>query len=134
VCCLYRALDQGYPGSKFILTVREKHAWLRSCQDFWRRQVESAAAVAPDGPIIQYMRAMDTHLYGTFAYEAEGFSRAYDRYHAAVLEYFKDRPEDLLILDITAGHGWNELAPFLGLAIPQLPFPWENRGHSLVTG
>lgn len=130
VCCLYQALDRGYPGSKFILTVREKHAWLRSCETFWRRHVESAARVVPDGPIIQYMRAMDTHLYGTFAYEAEGFSRAYDRYCAEVLEYFKDRPEDLLILDITTGQGWNELAPFLGLAIPQLPFPWENRGQS----
>src|SRR5205085_2716068 len=27
VCCLYRALDKAYPGSKFILTIREKQSW-----------------------------------------------------------------------------------------------------------
>ncbi len=40
VCCLYKALDQAYPGSKFILTVREKHSWLRSCRSLWLEELE----------------------------------------------------------------------------------------------
>ena len=128
VCCLYQALDRAYPGSKFILTVREKQAWLRSCRNFWQREIEPAARAMPDHPVVQYMRAIEKHLYGTSGYEAEGFEAAYDRFTVGVREYFRDRPEDLLILDLSRGQGWNELAPFLGRAIPQIPFPWENRG------
>lgn len=130
VCCLYQALDQAYPGSKFILTVREKPAWLRSCRNFWQRERDLEASATPDNPIVQYRRVTEKHLYGTPDYEAEGFEAAYDRYTAEVRGYFRDRPGDLLILDICGGQGWNELAPFLGLAIPQIPFPWEKQGES----
>ena len=32
----YAQLDRAFPGSKFILTVREKEAWLRSAEVHWR--------------------------------------------------------------------------------------------------
>jgi hypothetical protein len=32
----YAQLDKVYPGSRFILTVREKGAWLRSIETHWR--------------------------------------------------------------------------------------------------
>jgi hypothetical protein len=40
-----------------------------------------------------------------------------------VREHFADRPGDLLVLDITAGEGWDRLCPFLGLPEPGVPFP-----------
>ncbi|HEX8335676.1 MAG TPA: sulfotransferase [Pyrinomonadaceae bacterium] len=33
----------------------------------------------------------------------------------------------LLVMDITAGDGWEVLCPFLGVEIPDRPFPHENR-------
>jgi len=42
---------------------------------------------------------------------------------AEVKDYFKDRPEDLLIIDVCSGEGFAQLAPFLGAAIPAEPFP-----------
>ena len=131
VCCLYQALDQAYPGSKFILTVREKHSWLRSCRSFWVEQVEPYCRAMPASWLAQYSRVVHERLYGTQEYEQETFSRAYDAYTAEVREYFRERPQDLLVLDICGGEGWSKLAPFLEVPIPEAPFPWENRGNKL---
>ena len=35
--CRYRELDVMYPGSKFILTTREREPWLESCRRHWQR-------------------------------------------------------------------------------------------------
>jgi hypothetical protein len=131
VCCLYQALDHAYPGSKFILTVREKHSWLRSCQRFWQEQVEPYCRAWPESGLAQYVRVIHERLYGTQDYEEETFSRAYDAYTAEVREYFRERPHDLLVLDICGGEGWSQLAPFLEVHLPETPFPWVNRGEML---
>ena len=39
------------------------------------------------------------------------------------MEYFKDRPEDLLIIDICSGEGFSKLADFLDRPVPAAPFP-----------
>jgi hypothetical protein len=58
-------------------------------------------------------------------------SRRPDIEHAArVAEYFSGRPDDLLVLDITAGDGWPPLCRFLGRPVPDAPFPATNRSGS----
>ena len=39
------------------------------------------------------------------------------------MEYFKNRPQDFLNLDIIGGEGWEKLCEFLGKPIPDVPFP-----------
>ena len=42
------------------------------------------------------------------------------------------RPDDLLVLDICGGRaGWEVLCPFLGVPVPNTPFPNANRIDSL---
>jgi hypothetical protein len=43
------------------------------------------------------------------------------------MEYFRDRPDDLLVMDVEKGDNWKELCGFLGIDIPDAPFPWKNR-------
>ena len=50
----------------------------------------------------------------------------YEEHNAAVVEYFAKRPPDLLVLDVTKGDGWPLLCGFLGLDVPDVPFPHEN--------
>jgi hypothetical protein len=129
VCCLYQALDKTYPGSKFILTVREKQSWLRSYQHQWEVS-DRFSGPTSDSPVAHYTRFINQKLFGhpgTQKAPAEILSAAYDRYIAEVLDYFRERPHDLLLLDICGGEGWSKLAPFLGVLIPQMPFPWKNR-------
>lgn len=110
---IYRALDQRYPGSKFILTLREPKSWIRSqVQHFGRRDTE-----------------MRKWIYGVGHPEGneELYLKRYATHNREVFEYFKDRPDDLLVMDLAKGDGWEKLCPFLGKPVPTEPFPHANK-------
>ncbi|NWG74974.1 MAG: hypothetical protein HXY24_10270 [Rubrivivax sp.] len=114
----YRELDARFPGSKFILTVRERAGWLQSC----RKQFNERSAAAQS----EAHRRLFEDLYGTNVFDEERFSRGYDRFVAGVRKHFEGRPGDLLELDVSAGEGWEKLCPFLGRPVPDAPFPKAN--------
>lgn len=114
----YRELDQHYPGAKFVLTVRDMDAWLLSCKKQFTAKLAEKQNDAHNRLFID--------LYGTAVFDEELFRRGYQRFVAGVVEYFAQRPADLLVLDVAAGQGWNELCPFLGKPVPELPFPKSN--------
>ena len=120
----YPQFDRIYAGSKFVLTVREKQSWLDSCARHWQ-----SSKVPPDNPPFwqRFANFVDLCVYGCNAFNADRFSYVYDRHVKNVLEYFHDRPEDLLVIDICAGEGYEKLCPFLGHPIPRnVAFPKEN--------
>jgi hypothetical protein len=124
VCCIYKVLDKSYPGSKFILTIREKQSWLRSRERLNKVQIlPQSEKLAHDHPANIYTRFVGDKHYGPYDYDP---GKAYDAYNAEASDYFKDRPQQFLMLDICGGEGWTKLAPFLGAAIPEISFPWEN--------
>jgi hypothetical protein len=55
------------------------------------------------------------------------FERAFDLHHQRVRHHFRDREGDLLVIDLCGGEGWDALCRFLGLPVPDGPFPWEDR-------
>jgi hypothetical protein len=105
--------DRQYPDSKFILTVRALNEWL----DSRRRHVEK-----------NQVRKVHGAYDGRFLeVDLEGWEAEYREHHARVLDYFAGRPDDLLVIDITAGSGWQPLCAFLRRPVPDVPFPWLNR-------
>ena len=40
-----------------------------------------------------------------------------------MIDYFKDRPDDLLIMNMSKKAGWKELCPFLKVPIPSIDYP-----------
>jgi hypothetical protein len=102
-------LDEQYPGSKFILTVRDLDDWLESR----KRHAEENLARQSRGEHAGNFVVVDYPAWTAERAEHEDRVRA----------YFADRTGDLLVLDITAGDGWERLCPFLGLPIPDKPFP-----------
>ena len=54
--------------------------------------------------------------------------KEYEERNKEIIEYFKDKPNQLLVLDIIKGEGWENLCTFLGKDIPDVPFPHENIG------
>ena len=106
---LYRELDQRFPGSKFILTVRDERRWLES-------------AVRYFGETESDLRAW---IYGS-GRPVGNEQRWIERYRdhiAQVKAYFRDRPGDLLVVDWEQGGGWDDLARFLRRPSPGQPFP-----------
>jgi 3'-phosphoadenosine 5'-phosphosulfate (PAPS) 3'-phosphatase len=114
----YRELDARFPGSKFILTVRDRDGWLNSC----RKQFNERFAAAQIGA----HKRLFEDLYGTDVFDEHLFETGYKKFVAGVLDYFKSRSADLLILDVAAGEGWEKLCPFLGRPVPDVPFPKAN--------
>ena len=50
----------------------------------------------------------------------------YVKHHDGVMRYFEGR-NDLLVMNIVEGDGWNKLCGFLGRPLPDVPFPHKNR-------
>ena len=112
---LYRELDERFPGSKFVLTRRPPENWIQSqVKDFattetpMRRWIYGEGAGCPEG-------------------NEETYIARYERHNREVLDYFKDRPDDLLVVDFPNDDGWSRICPFLGVAIPDEPFPHANK-------
>ena len=114
----FRELDVKYPGSKFILTTRELDGWLKSC----KKQFTSKLAEKQSDS----HNALFLDIYGCTVFDEQKFRKGYENHLNEVMSYFKERPNDLLILDIAGGDGWEKLCPFLGVAIPNIAFPKSN--------
>lgn len=119
----YAQLDRAYPGSKFILTVREQAPWLRSVERHWLEMKEWMGRDAQFNRFTQFICAC---VYGCLEFNEERFLYVYETHFRNVCDYFANRPEDLLILDICANEGWEKLCPFLGLSLPDTSFPHLN--------
>ena len=126
VAPFYAQLDRLYPGSKFILTVRDKESWLRSLENHWSHKpaFDDRPGRETRMKIRRFLRAA---VYGCYVFNRDRMSYVYDLHYKNVVEYFERRPESLLILDIVAGEGWEKLCPFLNKPIPHVPFPLVTR-------
>lgn len=118
---LYRDIDRRYPGSLFILTVRQDpETWYRSLCAHWERTGDSLAK---------------QHAYGypSPLGQREHHIALYERHNAEVAEWFADRPAQLLTVCWESGHGWKELCEFLSRPLPNRAFPHANRTPSALT-
>jgi len=84
----FKDLDRQYPGSKFILNVRDKNKWLRS-----------VGYITLDNGLNLVEHCAKANNLSTSEILSH-WSAGYDAHYAAVLEYFKDRPNDLLVFNI----------------------------------
>jgi hypothetical protein len=120
----YKQLDVRYPGSRFILTTRDRDSWLDSCERFPR----FTSAFTPNAEV----RALRRLVYGAELFDRTTFAAAHERHHVEVRAYFEERPGDLLVLDVCGGEGWEPLCAFLERPVPQQAFPRENLGPAAV--
>lgn len=116
----FRELDQGYPGSKFILTVRDLADWLDSAERHWGRYYEAAWKNDP------FSNTLHRKIYGRADFDRQTMGERYMRHTAEVLEHFRHRSGDLLVMDMNRGAGWAELCGFLGMSAPSVPYPVEH--------
>ncbi len=110
---VYRELDRRYPGSKFILTVRDPEAWIASQVGYFGDRKT---------PMREWIYGV-----GCPSGNEDIYRRRYEAHNEEVLDYFRSRAQDLLTLDIPAGDGWERLCAFLGSEVPHTPFPHRNK-------
>lgn len=133
----FQALDQRFPGSKFILTVRDSpEKWYESLTRFHAVRFGHGRI-----PTLDDLKAAQ-YVYPGFAYEAnrllhntpaddpynrDSLIADYNTHNNAVLAYFRHRPGDLLALNVAEPGAYNKLCAFLGKPYTGREFPWENK-------
>ena len=130
-------MDTYFPGSKFILTIRDADSWYESIRKFHR--LDSIF-----GSNAQSLEALKeaTYCYKGFAYEAmtlvydlpgddphdrDTLIEHFNFHNQLVRHYFKNRPSDLLVLDVAEEAAYAKLCRFLGRPVTTEEFPWENK-------
>ena len=112
---IYKQLDKNILGCKFILTIRDEESWY-----------ESVSAHLGDlrDPMHEWIYGRGKSLPKDDKYNS---IEVYRRHNEEVLNYFKQREQDLLILDFSKGDGWEKLRNFLHKEMPDVPFPHANK-------
>jgi Sulfotransferase domain len=113
----FREFDRTCPGSRFIMTVREPEVWVESVERWFARTPPSSEKTL-QRDLVRLI------CYGVFSFHRQRFLDVYKRHTDQVMEYFRDRPIDLLVLDLTKETDpWGRLCPFLDRPVPETKFP-----------
>lgn len=118
-CAFWRELADYYPAAKIIHTVRNPESWFDSTQE----TIFSAGnmAMIGKGPMAPFFDIISRDYQG----------RTTDR--KFMLDYFRRHTEAVLaaipadrLLVFEVKQGWEPLCAFLGVPVPDTPFPREN--------
>ena len=111
---LYKELDVLFPGSKFIFTIRDDKKWIRSVVNHFNSTPSE----------------MLQHVYGKPYPEGNEklYLDTYRNHNQDVVTYFAGRTNDFLILDLESETAWQDLCAFLHKPVPDIPFPFINKG------
>lgn len=142
---VYKVLDEAYPGSKFILTVRDTpEAWFHSLVTFHARVFGHG-----NTPTSEDLRNAD-YVWKGWAWETlsnkqlkdpekapynpEDRMSMYTQHLEDVRAYFRDRPQDLLEINLKDHDAWARFCRFIGVGHQPGDFPWENKTEDIPVG
>lgn len=144
---VYLACDALFPGSKFILTVRDEQAWVKSYIRFYKREfgLEDVEIFSEDVFRDKTLYLKKGYVHSVFenlliehrggqavvrwdlAFDRDFLIDLYLRRNSEVIRYFSDRPDDLLVLDPGKEADTGRLLTFLEIdGVEAAPFPREN--------
>jgi hypothetical protein len=131
-CFYWRELADEYPDAKVILGVRDPHSWYRSMTKTVLRPGMFDETGDPEcDPALRGLRrladAMNDKVFG-HRHDEDSLLDAYHRHNDEVR---KGIPAERL-LEYDVAQGWGPLCEFLGVAVPDTPFPWLNDSRQFV--
>jgi len=131
-------LDHEFPGSKFILTVRDNpEQWYTSLTKFHAKKWGKDGRIPAKEDLqqatyIEKGRPWRTNRFTYSTPEDDPYSKEilikhYIDYNNSVKEYFRHRSDDLLILNVAEDGAYLKLCEFLGEEPVREGFPWKNK-------
>jgi len=122
ICNCFEYLDEKYPNSKFIWTIRSPVAWLKSCESAskkfrWHK-------LSPNGRCGEEVYQSHMDLFNTIGFDKNKFLNGYFRHANRIMNYFRNKNNCLLY---EVSDGWEPLCGFLGKEFPECEFPHRNK-------
>ena len=139
----FAALDEAFPNSKFVLTERNSaDDWFDSLTRFHTKLIGRGRLPTPDD-----LRAFDYHGPGWLwkahvlihdvneatLYNRRHYTRQYDEHVREVKAYFRDRPGDLLIVNLSSPNAMESLCRFVGVERAGRIMPHLNQSRVCAT-
>lgn len=120
----YQVLDQEFPDSKFILTVRNSSdEWYQSLIRFHTKLIGKntlpTADMLKDYPYNHdqgWIWRAQHYIFGvdeSSVYDEKIYKAQYENHNNQVMKYFQFRPNDLLVLNLSVPNSMQELCKFL---------------------
>ena len=100
-----------YPDAKFILTIRDENKWLKST-DKYKWLTDNMVSRCPGYELF-------CKNFYNFDFSIETFRS----YNESVINFFKGKEDQLLIMNIPDGDGYEKLCPFLDMRTMKHKFP-----------
>ncbi len=137
----YQHLDMAFPGSKFILTVRDSpEQWYNSFIRFQKKINGENGQLPSKEELIKNPRVFEGFAYWTKndvyrtpdddLYNKEILLNHYSTYIEEVRHYFRFR-NNLLILNVSQKGAFQEFCDFVGVKSDKQDFPWENKTENI---
>lgn len=136
----FQAVDEVFPDSKFILTVRDSaDQWYHSLTKF-HSKVVGAAAVPPTADELRkfkggWLLKEEKVVYGVEddqLYDQTIYKQHYDNHNQRVIDYFRYRPDDLLVINLNSPDAMEKICDFLHIKYIGQKIPHVNKGVSTL--
>jgi len=138
----FQAMDAAFPGSKFILSKRSSDdEWYQSLIRFQSKRLFERTG-EKRVPTLQDLK-QDTYVFpgylwrnreilgiameSTEVYPEHIFKAYYNRHNDIVTDYFRHRPDDLLVINLADPDSMEQLCRFLGKPFDGRPMPILNK-------
>jgi hypothetical protein len=117
IFCDYQTLDKHFPNSKFIYLTREASLWLPSIKQLLQRMIVNLQR--SDGGFNPYLKRCYSEVFSPLSLtniaKDEFLLACYERHQQGVFDYFHQREEDLLTLDVSDEQSYQALLSFLNV-------------------
>lgn len=135
----YKNLDARFPNSKFILTIRDSgEQWLSYLKRFHAKSftqenmtltketLENTTYVYKGFVLDFYTQYFDYP--NTPLYDKEAYIKIYEKRNNDIIQYFKDKPDQLLVINVKDSDSYQKLGAFLNIKVPpHKKFPYLNK-------
>jgi hypothetical protein len=131
-------MDQAFPGSKFILTIRDNaEEWYNSVIKF-QSKLWGNSKVPPTSEDLKkanyiykgrpYQTKKLVHnVADDDLYNKDILLDFYNTHNKNVMDYFNHRADDLLVINLKEKNSYSKFCRFLGIEQKKNAFPWENK-------
>jgi hypothetical protein len=128
-CTYWRELADYYPDAKVLLSVRDADSWYESTRaTIFSEMVDGMIAGGPPAAQAMFNTALPMDLIRSHRDERDAMTAYFRAHNQAVIDGIA--PERLLVFEVK--QGWGPLCAFLGVDVPDEPFPRVNERDDLA--